>query len=228
MIRFFVCTVFLFGASLVTQQSIANPINPQLLNADAQSGQQIFQQCVGCHTNKPDEGVRIGPNLWGVVEREIGKAKGFKYSDAFKTLKGKWNYETLTDFLSNPSQFVPGTRMVIAGIQNDKQRRDLIAYLYTLNDDSGLAVKGDSTSTSSQGSDPFGNDWPKGEGREVTGYSCSVCHSLAIVKQQGLSYDNWDELIEWMVDEQGMDPLPEDKLKSVLGYLSTNFNENRK
>ncbi len=226
MIRFILCVVFFISSSLAVVKSLADPIEPVLLKADIGAGQKAFQQCVGCHTTKQNEGIRIGPNLWEVAERKIGGAKDFNYSEAFKKLKGNWDYPTLNAFLSNPAKFAPGTRMVIAGIQNDEQRTNLIAYLYTLSNSSALAASS-STAVPPPASDPFGKDWPQGEGRDVTGYSCSVCHSLAIVKQQGLSYESWDELIEWMVDEQGMDPLPEDKLKSVLGYLSTHFNEER-
>lgn len=71
--------------------------------------------------------------------------------------------------------------------------------------------------------DPFGSDWPAGEGRELTGGFCSACHSLAIVKQQRLSRDSWDEVLIWMVEEQGMPDLPEPQREQVLDYLSTHF-----
>lgn len=47
-------------------------------------------------------------------------------------------------------------------------------------------------------------DWqglPPGSGREQVFYLCQACHSLAIVKQQGLSRDAWDESLTWMVKE---------------------------
>lgn len=71
--------------------------------------------------------------------------------------------------------------------------------------------------------DRFGNDWPAGPGRDLTGYFCGTCHSLAIVKQQGLSRTDWDELLDWMVEEQGManlDPVSRDQ---ILTYLSRHF-----
>ncbi len=71
--------------------------------------------------------------------------------------------------------------------------------------------------------DPFGDDWPKGRGRELTGYLCNSCHSLAIVKQQGLSRGDWDELLDWMVEEQGMAELTDEQRDQVLDFLAANF-----
>jgi hypothetical protein len=71
--------------------------------------------------------------------------------------------------------------------------------------------------------DPFGNDWPTGPGRELTGYICDTCHSLAIVKQQGLSQADWDDLLDWMTEEQGMAQLRTADRAIVLNYLSTHF-----
>ena len=60
---------------------------------------------------------------------------------------------------------------------------------------------------------------PDGKGRtEVAGY-CAACHSLALVVQQGLTREHWDELLVWMVEEQDMEPLPKKDREIVLDYL---------
>jgi len=65
---------------------------------------------------------------------------------------------------------------------------------------------------------------PPGEGRDDVYAYCSVCHSAKLVYQQGLSRDVWDELLDWMVEEQGMVP-PDAELRMViLDYLSTYLN----
>ncbi len=69
----------------------------------------------------------------------------------------------------------------------------------------------------------FGDDWPAGPGREITGALCGSCHSLAIVKQQGLSRSDWDELLDWMVEEQGMVRLGPTNRTNILNYLSIHF-----
>ena len=46
-------------------------------------------------------------------------------------------------------------------------------------------------------------------------------HSLAIVEQQRLNRRVWDEVLEWMVEEQGMPaPEPADYAR-LLDYLGT-------
>ena len=64
---------------------------------------------------------------------------------------------------------------------------------------------------------------PEGPGRERVFYTCQACHSLAIVKQQGLNRDSWDETLAWMVEEQGMEPLDPKDRTVVLDYLTTHF-----
>ncbi len=71
--------------------------------------------------------------------------------------------------------------------------------------------------------DDLDPDWPQGPGREEAFYLCSACHSLAIVKQQGLSRESWDELLVWMVEEQGMDELEPDERVLILDFLAANF-----
>ena len=64
---------------------------------------------------------------------------------------------------------------------------------------------------------------PAGLGREEVFYACQACHSLAIVKQQGLDRETWDEALVWMVEEQEMEPLDPEDRKLVLDYLDTHF-----
>ena len=68
---------------------------------------------------------------------------------------------------------------------------------------------------------------PPGEGREAVFNTCQACHSLAIVKQQGLSRKSWDETLDWMIEEQGMpEPEPEER-EQLLTYLSGTFGIDR-
>lgn len=75
--------------------------------------------------------------------------------------------------------------------------------------------------------DEFGPEWPLGPGREDTGYLCGACHSLAIVKQQGLTRGDWDELIDWMIEDQGMAELDTADRDIILDYLAEHFNVDR-
>ncbi|MDX6749339.1 hypothetical protein SH611_05935 [Geminicoccaceae bacterium 1502E] len=75
--------------------------------------------------------------------------------------------------------------------------------------------------------DEFGPSWPEGPGREEIGYFCGACHSLDIVKQQGLSRGHWDELLTWMSEYQNMPPLEGEERDLYLDYLAANFGEER-
>lgn len=62
------------------------------------------------------------------------------------------------------------------------------------------------------------------EGREFTGAFCGGCHSLNLVKQQGLTREGWDELLHWMTEKQNMPPVAGERRDMVLDYLAANFN----
>jgi len=69
---------------------------------------------------------------------------------------------------------------------------------------------------------------PPAPGAEETYYACSACHSIKLVVQQGLSRESWEESLEWMVEEQEMEPLEPEDLKLILDYLSTYYGPDRK
>jgi cytochrome c len=100
--------------------------------ADAEAGSKVFRaQCSACHVTDPGKN-RVGPSLFGIVGRHSGEVEGFRYSAANKQANIDWTPETLDKYLANPKAVVPGTIMTYAGLKNDKQRADLIAYLETL------------------------------------------------------------------------------------------------
>ena len=102
------------------------------LAADPAAGQQIFKtQCSICHSVAP--GVNsIGPTLFGVVGRSAGSVPGFQYTAEHKKLGITWDAATLDKYLTNPRAMVPDTTMIYAGLKDDAERANLIAYLETL------------------------------------------------------------------------------------------------
>ncbi len=71
-------------------------------------------------------------------------------------------------------------------------------------------------------------DLPAEPGREETFYTCSACHSFNLVAQQGLTRRDWDELIDWMVEEQGMDEPDAESRRLMLDYLTRWFGPERR
>jgi cytochrome c len=109
------------------------PIATLLASASAEKGASVAKQCEACHNFKEGAGAKIGPDLYSVVDRPIATAPGFNYSAALKSKKGgKWDFDTLNKWLTKPSAFAPGTAMTFAGLSNEKQRADVIAYLDSL------------------------------------------------------------------------------------------------
>lgn len=110
------------------------PITPLLAKADPKKGQELTKVCQVCHTFNKGEPNKIGPNLWDVVGGPIAEDRGgYSFSPALEAHKGqKWDPETLNQWLANPQQFAPGTKMTFAGFPKAQDRADVIAYLSTL------------------------------------------------------------------------------------------------
>ena len=211
---------------LKAQDSVES-IETRLAAADVAVGKSIFAQCAVCHVAKSGAKPTIGPNLWNVVGRAIATEPGYDYSESLRQIGGDWDFEKLNVYLYDPRMLAPEGRMPFAGIKATAERTHLIAYLRTLSDDPVALPAGAPTDGTVASAEEDPEKWqglPPGPGREDVFYRCNACHSLMIVKQQGLSRAAWDESLVWMVEEQGMPPIDDPATRSrVLDYLSTHF-----
>lgn len=92
-----------------------------------------------------------------------------------------------------------------------------------------LASSGTPTGTAAAAYDgPVRDDLgglPDTPGVEPVYYMCSACHGLGMVTQQHVTRERWDYLLTWMVEEQGMGELGDDRAV-VLDYLERHFGPN--
>lgn len=98
---------------------------------DVKKGANLFKtRCAQCHTVEANGGNKIGPALHGLFGRKTGSVDGYSYTDANKQANVTWDDKTLFDYLENPKKYIPGTKMAFGGLKKEKDRNDLIAYVF--------------------------------------------------------------------------------------------------
>ncbi|MDQ0510063.1 c-type cytochrome [Ancylobacter amanitiformis] len=105
---------------------------------DPAKGANVFKKCMACHAVGEGAKNKVGPELNGIVDRKMGAIEGFNYSETLKEHNAKgdtWTAEVLDKYLENPKAYLPGIKMVFAGLPKETDRVDLIAYLSTFNAD---------------------------------------------------------------------------------------------
>ena len=96
---------------------------------DVTDGEKIFKKCAACHSINKGGKNNIGPALYNVVGRKIGKVSDYKYSKALAAYDKAWTFEELNGFLIKPSKWIRGTKMAYAGLRKEKDRASVIKYL---------------------------------------------------------------------------------------------------
>ena len=97
---------------------------------DAAAGEKVFLVCKVCHQVGESAKNAVGPVLNGLFGRKAGTVDGFSYSEGNKHSGITWDDATFSEYIKDPKAKVPGTKMVFAGIKDEKIK-DLIAYLHT-------------------------------------------------------------------------------------------------
>lgn len=100
-------------------------------NCNADKGRKQFNQCIACHSNKPNEH-KMGPTLFGIYGTKAGSQESFSYSIAMEDSSIVWDEKTLAKFLESPMTYIPGNSMPFGGIKKDDKRDSVICYLKQL------------------------------------------------------------------------------------------------
>lgn len=108
---------------------VEQPIAHFLRTADATRGEAAFRKCSACHNVTQGGANQLGPNLFGMMGAPIAGRPGYAYSDALKGKGGTWTWDNMSAWLRSPRTFAQGTKMTFAGIADDQERADLLAYL---------------------------------------------------------------------------------------------------
>jgi cytochrome c2 len=101
--------------------------------ADVAAGEKSFAKCKICHRIGEGATNMVGPVLNGVMGRTAGTYEGFKgYGESLKKLGTdglKWDEAKLNEYIKDPKAFNPGTKMAFAGIKDDAERENIVAYV---------------------------------------------------------------------------------------------------
>jgi cytochrome c2 len=127
------CPVLTLANILIVAGTLGAATAPALAEGDAAAGERVFARCGVCH-GVGDANRAQGPNLNGVFGRVAGTQEEFapRYSPAMKA-KGEeglvWSEETIDAYLADPRGYIPGNRMAFAGLREEADRANVIAYL---------------------------------------------------------------------------------------------------
>ena len=115
----------LLSSALIGSTLASGPANAQ----DAAAGEKVFAQCRACHQVGEAAKNAVGPHLNGLFGRHSGAVEGYTYSAANKNSGITWDEAVFREYIKNPKAKIPNTKMVFAGIPDDQDIDDLIAYL---------------------------------------------------------------------------------------------------
>jgi cytochrome c len=96
---------------------------------DAAAGEDVYKKCRACHQIGETAKNAVGPKMNGLFGRKAGTIEGFNYSEANKNSGVTWTEEVFAKYIADPRGFMPGNKMAFAGLKDEKDVKDVIAFL---------------------------------------------------------------------------------------------------
>jgi cytochrome c len=96
------------------------------------AGERHFAPCRACHNLDPAERGLPGPNLAGLIGRQIGGDPAFDYSPVLRKARDdglRWDTQRLEKFLADPAEMFPGLWMSLRGVEDAADRQALVRFL---------------------------------------------------------------------------------------------------
>ena len=151
---------------------------------DAERGAEVWKKCKACHAIGAGATNRVGPHLNGIFGRKAASVDDFRYSKPMKRAGADglvWHLEELDKFLENPKSLVTGSRMSFRGLDEPRDRADLLAFLRSYSDDPQNIPEADPTRTAREVALEDTILAIKGDGEygEYLSSECTTCHQAS-------------------------------------------------
>ncbi len=126
--KFIVAAALALAPMAAAAEDVNYAAQVEALGGDAAAGAKVYNKCKACHVIDKEQN-RVGPHQVGVIGRPAGAVEGFRYSKAMADSGLVWDAATLDAYLENPRGYLKGTKMAFAGLKDEQDRKDVIAYL---------------------------------------------------------------------------------------------------
>lgn len=132
--------------SMISGLLLALLAAPAFAEGDATKGESDFKKCKACHSIVADDGTeiqkggKVGPNLYGVIGRQIGGLPDFKYGESTVAAGADgtvWTEELLAAYVADPAAWLkdklsdPAAKSKMS-FKLAKGGEDMAAYLASL------------------------------------------------------------------------------------------------
>jgi cytochrome c len=198
-----VSTQFLVAGTVVLMLAV----NSANADGDPKRGAAVYRACVACHSLERDLHL-TGPSLAGLWGKKAAAVQDFpRYSRALKAREFIWDETTLNAWVADPEAFVEGNSMTFRGINDDKARGDLIAFLrLALAPDGAKSVvaKGLIPAQMARGQAPEPLDQAGPEEQVASVRHCR--NTFFVVTADGTERPIWEMNLRLKVDSSGSGP----------------------